>query len=225
MFAVTLAILFVWPWSSWFSATETISYSFNEAELRDYIPICTNNITCDKLYGRIVELGNQTAYEFFFYWNNQEGTYKFASHEHDWEFIVVYTYDNGTVSQINYDMWHYYIGRTKDPAAYDDTNVLLYVNEDFHYFIVDRGIREGNISQQINNQTLYRLTDEIVGTAELQVGFDAQLFVNPFVWKERGFWGRYTAFNSAWKAFWVVADKEFNWVDLSNNEKVLTKWL
>lgn len=222
---LSIGILIVWPWSSFLSSESAIEYSFDEDEIRDYIPICTNNITCDELYGRIVTTPEETCYEFMFYWKTQEGVYKFSAHDHDWEFVVVYVNPNGTVNQVNYDSWHYYIGRTKNPIAFDDTNVLLYVNEDFHYFMPDRQIREGNISWQVNNQTLNELTDDIIQLAETQVGFDSKLFINPFDWKDMGWFGRYTAFNSAWKAFWVVADKKFEFVDLSDNERLVTKWL
>ena len=217
--------MIVWPWAGWFSPATITTYSFESGDVRNYIPICTNNLTCDALYGRSVTLGSNTAYEFLLYWHNQTGFYKFASHDYDWEFVVVYTNPNGTVNQVNYDEWHYYIGRDKSPAAFDDTNVLLYVDPDFHYFVPDRGIREGNVSWQIHNQTLHDLTDSVIQLAESQVGFDHRLFDNPFDWKSVGFLGRFTAFNSNWKAFCVVIDKKYDWIDFSDNTKLLTKWL
>ena len=205
--------------------TSSFTYTFSEKQLRNYIPIVTNNITADEVYGRIVKSPDQTAYEYLFYWEEQKGTYKFATHENDWEFIVVYVYSNGTVEQVNYDSWHYYIGRTVSPQVYNDTNVLLFVNEDFHYFKPDRGFRSGNLSWQIHNQTINELTAYILQTAQVQVGFDPAMMNDPFSWKEMGFLGRYTAFDSWWKAFWVVADKKFDFIDLSDNDRWLTKWL
>lgn len=210
---------------SLFSTPEEITFSFNEREIRDYLPVVTNNITADKIYARIAESGTEIAYEFFFYWEEQEGSYKFAQHEHDWEFIVVYTYPNGTVFQVNFDEWHYYIGRTENPDCYNDTNVLLYVDPDFHYFKPDRGIRSGNVTWQINNQSIYELTDSILQKAEEQVGFDSELYKDPFKWKEMGFLGRYTAFSDWWRAFFVVLDKKFDFIDLSNEDSLWYKWL
>jgi len=57
------------------------------------------------------------------------------------------------------------------------------------------------------------------------VGFDPVLYEDPFDWKEMGWFGRYTAFDSNWKAFWVVADKKFDFIDLSDSKRLLTKWL
>ncbi len=207
------------------SISSDLTYTYNEQKIRKYIPISTNNVTADSLYARIVESSTEIAYEFLFYWDYQSGDHQFAEHDHDWEFVVVYTYPNGTVSQVNYDSWHYYIGRTKDPEAYNNTNVLMFVDESFHYFKPDKMMRKGNISWQRNNQTLHELTDTILQRAKAQVGFDADLFKDPFNWKEKGYFGRYTAFDSWWKAFWVVTDKKFEFIDLTNEDRVFTKWL
>jgi len=212
-------------WFPFFTQSTEVTYSFKENDIRVYLPVVTNNITADKVYARIVESSTEVAYEFFFYWKEQKGSYKVSEHEHDWEFIVVYTYPNGTISQVSYDMWHYYIGRTTDPDCYNDTNVLVYINEDFHYFKPDRGIRSGNVTWQINNQTIYELTEAVLQTAKEQVGFDTELYEDPFAWKEKGWLGRYTAFDSWWKAFWVVLDKEYDWIDLSDDSRLMTRWL
>ena len=205
---------------------EELTYSFDESKIRDYIPVVTNSIICDKLYGRIVTSSTEVCYEFLFYWEHQDGVYKFSEHENDWEFVAVYTsVDSDDVDLVCFDSFHYYIGRKENPEAYNDTNVLLYVNKDFHSFKPDIGIRSGNVSQQINNQTLYELTDNTLLVAQEQVGFDPVLYRDPFDWKEKGILGRYTAFDSTWKAFWVVADKEFGFIDLSDEDKILTRWL
>jgi len=215
--------LLVFP--SIFTPQQAITHTFRISELREYLPISTNNITADKIYGRISETENEVAYEYLFYWDYQKGSYKFAEHNHDWEFVVVYAYKNGTVNQVNYDSWHYYIGRKDNPEAYNDTNVLLFVDSDFHYFKPDWGIRRGNVSKQINNQTIYKITDSVLSVAQEQVSFDPELFNDPFSWKEQGFLGRYTAFDDWWKAFWVVMDKKLEFVDLSDEERLITKWL
>ena len=223
LLTLSLVTLIVFP--SFLGSSESLTYRFNRSEIREYIPICTNNLTADKLYARIVESDTEIAYEFLFYWDNQSGYYRFANHNYDWEFIVVYTYPNGTISQVNYDSWHYYIGRTKNPEAHNDTNVLIYVDESFHNFLPDKGMRKGNISWQINNQSVYELTNSIINQAKQEVGFDPELFRDPFSWKEMGWFGRYTAFDSWWKAFWVVTDKKFDFIDLSDNEGWFSQWL
>jgi hypothetical protein len=212
---------------SFFSTAPTITFSFKESEIRDYIPICTNNITADKLYCRIAESSTEKCYEFLLYWEYQEGNYKMSQHTHDWEFIVVYTYPNGTIQQVNYDSWHYYIGRTENPDAINDTNVLMYVDPDFHYFRPDGVIRSGNITWQIEKQRVYELTDTVLYTAKSQVSFDKELYDGPFEWKQKGWFvlNRYTAFDSNWKAFWVVADKKFGFVNFEDTNNILTKWL
>ncbi len=212
-------------WFPFFTQSSEITYSFKESEIRDYLPVVTNDILPDKIYARIVESSTEVAYEFFFYWKEQEGSYKFAQHENDWEFVVVYTYPNGTISQVNYDMWHYYIGRTVDPDCYNETNVLLYVDDDFHYFKPDRVIRSGNVTWQVNNQSIYELTDIVLQTAKEQVGFDKELYDDPFEWKEMGWLGRYTAFDSWGKAFWVVADKKFEFLNFEDTDNWWTKWM
>ena len=209
-----------------FQVQNQITYSYDKAEIKKYLPICTNNITADKTYARIVESQTEKAIEYLFYWDHQDGTYKFAQHNHDWEFIVIYTNPNGTIEQINYDSWHYYIGRNKKVDAYNDTNTLVYVDPDFHYFKPDRGIRPGcNITWQITQQNIHELTDEILSTAKNQVGFDPELYKDPFEWKNMGWFGRYTAFDDSWKAFCVVADKKFGFINFENQDNFFTKWL
>lgn len=207
-------------------AEEELTYSFDESKIREYIPIVTNNVTCDKLYGRIVTSSTEVCYEFLFYWEHQDGVYKFSEHENDWEFVTVYTsVDSDDVDLVCFDSFHYYIGRKENPEAYNDTNVLLYVNPDFHSFKPDIGIRSGNVSQQINNQTLYELTDNTLLVAQEQVGFDPELYRDPFSWKEKGILGRYTAFDEWHKAFFVVLDKKFEFIDLSDEDNLWYKWL
>lgn len=221
-FNIAIIVMLVFPF---FSSTPTINFSFNESEIRNYIPICTNNITCDKMYARIAETETEIIYEFMLYWETQEGSYDLAEHEHDWEFIIIYTHPNGTIEQVNYDSWHYYIGREKNPDAYNETNVLMYVDPDFHYFKPDNGIRSGNVTWQISSQRIYELTDTILYTAKTQVGFDKVLYDDPTDWKDMGWFGRYTAFDDGWKAFWVVADKKFSFVNFEDTENIFTKWL
>ena len=207
-----------------FTPAETLTYTYKENEIRNYIPICTNNITCGRLYSRIVESSTEKAYEFLLYWETQEGNYKLADHENDWEFIVVYTNPNGSIESIAYDSWHYYIGRKTNPDAYNDTNVLMYVNPDFHYFRPDGVIRSGNVTWQIEEQNVYEITDTVLYTAKSQVGFDPEIYEDPFAIKEKGWFGRYTAFDSKWKAFWVIADKKFSFVNFEDSNNILTKW-
>ncbi|MEF8806141.1 MAG: NPP1 family protein [Bacteroides sp.] len=222
MLSLSIFVL-IFPLS--FLSKNSKTYKYDEEDLRRYIPILTNNITADKLYGREVRKGAQVAYEYLLYWNKQEGTYKFASHNHDWEFIVVYEGPNRETEQVNYDSWHYYIGREKNIECWEETNPLLYVNRDYHNFKPDIGMRRGNISWQIHKQKMYNLTEKQLNYAKSQVGFDKELYQDPFTWKEKGFLGRYTAFDSAWKSFWVVTDKEFGFIDLSDDERLVTKWL
>jgi len=225
MLSVFAVVMVVMP--TFFTSESNLEYSFDEQELRTYLPICTNNITADKLYARIVEGNTEYCYEYLLYWNNQSGTYKFAEHDFDWEFICVYADKTGQINQVNYDSWHYYIGRSTTFEAYNNTNVLMYVNPEFHNFVPDIGMRSGNISYQINNQTIYNLTSTILETAELQVGFDPELYENPFSWKEKGILGRYTAFNDWYKAFMIVSDKQFSFIDFEKYESSTlgTKWL
>ena len=219
-----MVIMITFP--SIFSTAPTLTYSFNESDIRTYLPICTNNLTCDKLYARIVESDNEIAYEFLLYWDNQSGVYKFSEHEFDWEFIVVYTYLNGTVNMVAYDTWHYYIGRSTTFSAYNDTNVLMLVDPAFHSFKPDIGIRSGNVSWQINNQTVYELTPAILSIAQTQVGFDPELYRDPFAWKEMGWFGRYTAFDDWYKAIMVVSDKKFSFIDFEQHDTIFgTEWL
>ena len=88
LLTLSLVTLIVFP--SFLGATDSLTYSFNRSEIREYIPICTNNLTADKLYARIVESDTEIAYEFLFYWESQSGYYRFASHDYDWEFIVTH---------------------------------------------------------------------------------------------------------------------------------------
>ena len=58
------------------------------------------------------------------------------------------------------------------------------------------------------------------------VGFDKKLYDDPFSWKEMTILiGRYTAFDSNWKAFWVVADKKLGFINFEDSNNLLTKWL
>ena len=99
------------------------------------------------------------------------------------------------------------------------------MDPDFHYFRPDRCIRSGNVTWQIEDQRVYELTNIILHTAQTQVGFDPELYEDPFEWKEMGLLGRYTAFDEWHKAFMVVLDKKFSFIDYSDENNLFYKWL
>jgi len=190
-------------------------YTFPESKLRTYLPVITNDILPDKIYARAVESTAGTAYCYMLYWRHQDGFYGVAEHEQDWEWIVVYTKPNGQVYQVNYDSYHYYIGREYEPSVWGDTHVLLFVDDAYHYYRPDLQFRFGNISRQLN-QTLVECTGTILFRAQQEVSFDPEMFDDPFAWQDMGWFGRYTAFDSWWKAFLVVSDKTFDWIDFED---------
>jgi hypothetical protein len=194
--------------SAWwiFSSSTVQDITYTDSQMREYLPILTNNILPDKIYARVVESNAGNAYCYMLYWAHQDGVYKLAEHDYDWEYIVVYTKNDGSVYQVNYDAWHYYIGRTVKPSVWNETHVFMFVDQKFHYFYPDLGMRYGSINDQLN-RTIYPCTAEVTHRAKTEVGFDEQLFNDPFTWQKQGTFGRYTAFDSWWKAFLVVTDK------------------
>jgi len=225
--AIASVVLFLTPTvSAWwiFGSSIETQNTFNESELKKYLPVVTNDIIPDKTYGRIVESNIGNAYCYMFYWYYQSGFYKLSEHNNDWEFIIVYTNTNGVPYQINYDTYHYYIGRLKQPEVYNKTHAMVFVGTEFHNFLPDLGIRQGNVAQQINRH-IGECNDSVLLKAEQQVGFDHKLFDDPFAWQDADWTGRYTAFNSWWKAFLVVSDKKFDFINFEDAQNWFTKWL
>jgi hypothetical protein len=101
---------------------------------------------------------------------------------------------------------------------------MVFVGEEYHNFLPDLGIREGNVARQVD-RAIFECNDSVLLKAEQQVGFDHALFDDPFTWQDAGWTGRYTAFNSWWKAFLVVSDKNFDFIDFEDTENWFTKWL
>jgi len=226
---VLFAFILVSPTASawWvFGNDLRVSNVFREDELREYLPIFTNDVKPDKIYGSIAESSKGNAYCYMFWWAEQEGFYSIADHEHDWEFIVVYTNSEGKIYQVNYDTYHYYIGREYFPTMYNETHVYMYCYPEFHNFRPDQGMRVGIIEDKYDYK-IYDCTDTILNRANQEVGFDPELFKDPWSWQESGWLGRYTAFDSAWKAFWVVSDKHVDWInfeDINNWFTKITEW-
>jgi hypothetical protein len=225
IFSILIPILLIAPSTSagFFSKDIRTSNVFREDELIEYLPIITNGIIPDKIYGTIAESNVGNAYCYMFYWEHQNGTYSIAEHEHDWEFIVVYTNSDGRIVQVNYDMYHYYIGRKSSPDVYDHTHVLMYCYEEFHNFKPDTVFRGCNPSKQVNT-TIYDCNNQILSRAQTEVSFDPELFKDPWSWQGEGLIiKRYTAFDSAWKAFWVVSDKEVGFLNFEDKDNTFTK--
>ncbi len=211
--------------SAWWIFSEDLNMNdtFDEEELRKYLPIFTNDILPETVYAKMFTSSVGSVYAYMCYWDGQEGFYKLASHDYDWEFIVVYVHPNGQPYQVNYDAYHYNIGRHKYPDVHNETHVLMYVNPEYHYFVPDIGMRHGNLEEQLN-VTIEKCTYKILKIAQEQVSFDPELFDDPYVWQEGGFWARRTAFDTWWKAFWAVSDKKSDWINLEDPENWFAKW-
>jgi len=211
--------------SAWwiFGADLEVQNVYREDELIDYLPLITNNILPDKIYGTIAESSKGVAYCYMFWWAKQDGFYSLAEHDHDWEFIVVYTNTEGKVYQVNYDSYHYYIGREYNPTVYDGNHTLMYCYEEYHNFKPDVIFRVGQIERQLNNTDVYEWDEKIAQRAQQEVSFDPELFEDPWSWRDSNWMGRYTAFDSAWKAFWVVTDKEVDWINFEDVNNFFSK--
>lgn len=206
--------------------------SFDEDILeRTQVFFTNDSYIPDKLYYRLVFNEDETemALEYFLYYTDQ--TYYLAPHEHDWEFVIVYfrlADEEMRVYGVVYDEWHYVIGRETNPTTSfritenneSGTHVGILIDNEYHAPQPDDRIYFGEALDNYLNHGIetVRITDEVLTSADVDIGFDRDIFDDPFSLWDKNIFGNYARY-SAWKdityAIAVAIDGRFDYFDFT----------
>lgn len=233
-FAIFLLVATLIPVTAsawWIFSAPSYRITYDEEILnRTMIVFDNTSYYPEKIYYRIVYDEDETdiAVEFFLYWSAQ--TFYIATHEHDWEFVIVYfkvAGDDLHCYGVCYDDWHYVIGRNTRPSVCFDVadnmsayHVPIIIDNEYHAPKVGNKILFGDALDRALDTgiTPLRMTEDIINNAEATIGFDPKVFNEPFALWEKDSFGNYARY-SAWKswkyAILVSIDKRFDFFDFS----------
>jgi len=141
---IPILAITLWPQAN-------VSFDFDSELIEQYQPVFGNNITLpETIYARVAEQGDQIAIEYLYYWPNQEGHYKYDSHENDWEWCILYL-KLPDVDYTTFDKWHYVIGREGDLTYLKPTHTIFYCHPLYRYLRpTDEIDKETNTTTQLD---------------------------------------------------------------------------